>query len=843
MRTSSTSVIALVLATLGFGAACSADKPAEDRTGSSVQALAGTVLEAAGARASVEALRSRCAVGAAASDAGAPLSPAPAMLRPSPVDHFAVEGAALTATLPAPHISPHPTKVSLPVSADGTFHLVDIDTEMQLQVSLVGAKRVGVQVGAGYAIYPGAEASGADLLQLVTHEGAESFFSFARAPATSALAFDVQLDDHVAGLRSLANTIEFLDAGGVPRLRIAPPYLQDATCKRKDATLSLEGCAYDSNAGDPSVRPVTPPGSRTCRVRVTWRNQDVAYPAIVDPLWSSTGAMAVRRQYAGTVRLAEGRVLTVGGLTGGTADTAVPYTELYLPETQVWVTAGNMLGGPRYLPGVAMLPDGRALVAGGFDNANFASPSTDIYTVDDTINGFGPQWASASNTLHASRGALALVTLDTGNVLAVGGSSASVLYNNSEEFVTATSSWNPPVSFAAGQPGRSYMTANLVTASGVHKVFAAGGYLSTGVGSAHVDIYDTATHTWTAGAHLLPTPRFWHTATTLRYQPDPAKNGKVLVVGGYNNSYVHCTSDAELYDPNTGTFAPAGSSAAVEGHGAAELYNGDVMMVGGSTSLYGWDVTNEINIWHPALNSWTPQLPLANPRAWGNFSMADGSLVYAGGWNGAACQMESVVFEPDNYPVPISGIPYAYYQDDGTANTTSIAAEGGEIVVSFNDTRAHEIAYGSSIHNSGAAFSRHYSASEFPHMLEQPDEFWANSPSVAFTNRTVGNDKQFALVAVTAKPASSIQDIGIVISNDGGRHFSIGAHLVSSGFWSGDCTQPVITVSDVQDAFGNYPIFVSYTYGAKIGVTAGVSIIRKMHVTAAGGVIFDPIST
>jgi hypothetical protein len=70
-------------------------------------------------------------------------------------------------------------------------------------------------------------------------------------------------------------------------------------------------------------------------------------------------------------------------------------------------------------------------------------------------------------------------------------------------------------------------------------------------------------------------PRFSHTATLL-------PNGKVLIAGGMERNGVFLAT-AELYDPATGRFAPAGKMGATRGFGstATLLANGKVLITGG----------------------------------------------------------------------------------------------------------------------------------------------------------------------------------------------------------------------------------------------------------------------
>jgi hypothetical protein len=72
-------------------------------------------------------------------------------------------------------------------------------------------------------------------------------------------------------------------------------------------------------------------------------------------------------------------------------------------------------------------------------------------------------------------------------------------------------------------------------------------------------------------------PRYGHTATLLR-------NGLVLVSGGRTTGAA-ILATAELYDPNSGAFSPAGSMTTGRyGHTATPLLDGRVVIVGGQDS-------------------------------------------------------------------------------------------------------------------------------------------------------------------------------------------------------------------------------------------------------------------
>ena len=141
----------------------------------------------------------------------------------------------------------------------------------------------------------------------------------------------------------------------------------------------------------------------------------------------------------------------------------------------------------------------------------------------------------------------------------------------------------------AQSPGKFTATGNMSTQRMWHtatllpngKVLIAGGsaILSGWPVWASAELYDPATGTFTATGDMT-TSRYAHTATLL---PD----GKVLIAGGGSRndlgSGVPAFSSAELYDPSTGTFKPAGEMNVGRAyHTATLLNNGRVLIVGGS---------------------------------------------------------------------------------------------------------------------------------------------------------------------------------------------------------------------------------------------------------------------
>src|ERR1019366_6365412 len=94
-------------------------------------------------------------------------------------------------------------------------------------------------------------------------------------------------------------------------LRVASPFVVTSLGARQEAKLSIADCAYDTNPASPVGRSVIRTRASSCTVHIAWSN--VAYPAILDPQWSSTGSMSSARDFHTATLLATGKLLVVGG--------------------------------------------------------------------------------------------------------------------------------------------------------------------------------------------------------------------------------------------------------------------------------------------------------------------------------------------------------------------------------------------------------------------------------------------------------------------------------------------------------------------------------------------------
>ncbi len=229
----------------------------------------------------------------------------------------------------------------------------------------------------------------------------------------------------------------------------------------------------------------------------------------------------------------------------------------------------------------ARLANGKVLIAGGLKIPEAGPP-----TVSDAFI-FDPATRkfSATGAMAEPRCDASATLLKDGRVLIAGGSGTT------PDSVASAEIYDPRagrfVKAGRMRHGREQHSATLL---GDGTVLIAGGFEAASDGAvsfADAEIFDPATLRFKpAGA--LKAARGAHTATLL-------KNGDVLIVGGENRFRGdQVFASAELYHPASSTFTPAGSMSAQRySHTATLLGNGYVLIAGGAT-LHDWLASAEL---------------------------------------------------------------------------------------------------------------------------------------------------------------------------------------------------------------------------------------------------------
>jgi Galactose oxidase, central domain/Kelch motif len=282
-----------------------------------------------------------------------------------------------------------------------------------------------------------------------------------------------------------------------------------------------------------------------------------------------------------------------------------------------WVATGNMVN-PRDVGSMTLLDDGMVLVAGGADGPGVVQAAAELFD-PRTLTWIATGDMGQARTSHTA------TLLPDGRVLVLGGGTDE--YNNgpalrtAEVYDPAGGHWAPVGSMTEA---RLLHTATMLSDG---RVLVAGGMgVSGSLDSA--ELYDPATNTWTPTGSLAQ-DRGNHRAILLQ-------DGRVLVVGGVTGGggggCCLALSTAEVYDPRTGTWAPAAGMVDLHGGSTATLLlDGRVLVVG--------EINGELNgnglahgvLYDPGTGSWSPTSDMINPLANIADTLLDGRVLFVGG--------------------------------------------------------------------------------------------------------------------------------------------------------------------------------------------------------------------
>jgi streptogramin lyase len=247
-------------------------------------------------------------------------------------------------------------------------------------------------------------------------------------------------------------------------------------------------------------------------------------------LWTSVGSLIVGRHgHTATLLPSSGQVLVAGGINAGDLSSA----ELYSPGTTLWTTTGSMATARRGHTATLSTTDGSVvLVAGGF------SGSTALGTSETYFPGSGT-WGPAGTMTNPRGGHIAALLAD-GYVLVAGGGPAGSPIASAEIWNPNEGAWTTTGSLANARTNG--VTADVLSNG---NVLVVGGQSATENAISSAEIYEPLAGTWSPTSSL-GTARSGASQTTLY-------DGSVLVAGGLSPT-PSVLSSAERFEPQIGPF-------------------------------------------------------------------------------------------------------------------------------------------------------------------------------------------------------------------------------------------------------------------------------------------------
>jgi PKD repeat protein len=260
-----------------------------------------------------------------------------------------------------------------------------------------------------------------------------------------------------------------------------------------------------------------------------------------------------------------------------------PKNAVYDPSTNLFTDVQNMAHG-RWYPTATVLGDGRVMTFSGLSETGSTNTAVEFYTA-------GSGWSAESAAGWTPPLYPRMHLLKDGRVLYSGSGTGSRIFN------PTTKTWTAVVATTNYSGTRTYGTSVLLPLSPADgyqsRVMIFGGGNPATTTTEILDLSAASLH-WTNGPPMSQ-PRIEMNATIL-------PNGKVLATGGSTNDEDLATAslNADLYDPATNTFTPAGVNVypRLYHSGSLLLPDATVALLGGNPTRGSYE--SHIEIYSPA---------------------------------------------------------------------------------------------------------------------------------------------------------------------------------------------------------------------------------------------------
>jgi len=418
-----------------------------------------------------------------------------------------------------------------------------------------------------------------------------------------------------ATLRLRDGVVEALTADGRVAIASAPMFAVDARGVRRDLSLSLARV----DAG-------------TWSLEATLDTKGLTLPIAIDPSWSVVEAPLKARMKHTATLLTDGKVLVVGGTdTLGGSVPAVSTAEVFDPVANNWV-ATPALSEPRMGHTATKLADGKVLVIGGAPGTQAdASSTAELY--DPSAN----TWTKITAPLSEQRVGHVAILQSDGNVFVAGGVKNLLTINDPAYpylvYQASTKTWTSTAR-PTGAPVLGVMPA-VATISATRSLIIGGWAPGTNAIGRDVLLFDETATGKIAAKGTTKRIRQMAADYTPFSAAVTADATEVLVVGGGDDA-------SEKINVATGVSIISGELFELwAGPSLTRLPSGEFLAVGGyvpgsATSLLPpAKMFPTAMVYRRASGTWVPTTPESTPRRWAHSATAlpDGRVLVVGGRN------------------------------------------------------------------------------------------------------------------------------------------------------------------------------------------------------------------
>ena len=187
-------------------------------------------------------------------------------------------------------------------------------------------------------------------------------------------------------------------------------------------------------------------------------------------------------------------------------------------------------------------------------------------------------------------------------------------------------------------PGTWSYIASLPTATGGPGVVLNGQFvLAGGFPSAGVESYNPSSNTWTT-LTSAPFASAYNSAAVI--------NGQLYVLGGCVNSDcgIGETNQMNIYDPTNNSWTPGPAMPVAVASAASAVVNGLLYVAGGQT--YGYRSVTTLQVYDPVANSWSSMAPTPMPINGGGGAAINGNFYVFGGYAGSNPLTQALIYNP-----------------------------------------------------------------------------------------------------------------------------------------------------------------------------------------------------